>query len=467
MKKNRKFQKIIIHFVGIGGIGMSGIAELMLDLGYNIQGSDISLNENIQRLKKKGIKYFKGHNKKNIKNISAVVFSSAIKKNNPELKECKRLAIPLISRADMLSELMKAKKSIAIAGSHGKTTTTSLVGSILDYANFDPTIVNGGIINSYSKNNRFGQGEWMVVEADESDGTFLRLPHEINIITNLDVEHLDFYKNKDNLIKAFKNFINNLPFYGYSILCIDNNNLKTLSKKIKTRNIITYSRNQKNSDIKITSIKKSKQNTEFLLFIKKNIISGINGYYKFKTNLLGEHNILNATGAIVASLLVKVPIQKIQQSLINFEGVKRRFSYLGNIQKALIYDDYAHHPSEIKASYEIAKQLAEKKIIIIFQPHRYSRTKYLFKDFINILQKIDYLYIMDIYPAGEKPIKGINSINLVKKIKNKNKNTFYLSKTDNLQHKLTPYFKNKNIIIFMGAGSITLYAENLINNNNA
>jgi len=465
MKKNSKFSKLIIHFVGIGGIGMSGIAELMLDLGYNIQGSDIAINENIQRLKKKGVKFFKGHNKKNIKNITAVVFSSAIKKNNPELIECKRLAIPLISRADMLSELMKTKKSIAIAGSHGKTTTTSLIGSILDYANFDPTIVNGGIINSYSKNNRFGHGKWMVVEADESDGTFLRLPHEINIITNLDLEHLDFYKNKENLIKAFENFINNLPFYGYSILCTDNNNLKKLSKKIKTRNIITYSKNQKNSDIKITSIKKNKKNTVFVLFINKNIIEGINGYYKFKTNLLGEHNILNATGAIIVSLLVKVSIQKIQQSLLNFEGVKRRFSYLGKIQNALIFDDYAHHPSEIKASYEIAKHLAEKNIIIVFQPHRYSRTQYLFDDFINILQKIDYLYIMDIYAAGEKPIKGINSKNLVKKIKNKN--AFYLSKTDNLQHELKPFFKNKNIIIFMGAGSITNYAENLINSNNA
>jgi len=467
MKKNKKFSKIVIHFVGIGGIGMSGVAELMLDLGYNIQGSDINLNENIQRLKRKGIKFFKGHNKKNIKKITAVVFSSAIKKNNPELIECRRLAIPLVSRADMLSELMKTKKSIAVAGSHGKTTTTSLVGSILDYANFDPTIVNGGIINSYSNNNRLGKGEWMVVEADESDGTFLRLPHQINIITNLDIEHIDYYKNKDNLIKAFKNFITNLPFYGYSILCSDNKDLKRLSKEIKTRNIITYSKNQKASDIKITSIKKNKKNTEFLLFINKNIINGINGYYKFKTNLLGEHNILNATGAIIASLLSKVPIQKIQQSLMNFEGVKRRFSYLGKIQQASIYDDYAHHPSEIKASYEIAQHLAENKIIIIFQPHRYSRTKYLFNEFIKILQKVNYLYIMDIYPAGEKPIKGINSKNLVKKIKNKNKNTFYLNANDSLQNILTPYFKDKNIIIFMGAGSVTHYAENLIKNNNA
>ena len=225
MNDNNISKKIKIHFVGIGGIGMSGIAELMHDLGYAIQGSDISMSANIKRLQKRGIKFFKGHNKKNINNMSAVVFSSAIKKNNPELLECEKLSIPLISRADMLAELMKFKKSIAVAGSHGKTTTTSLVGAMFDKAEFDPTIVNGGVINSYSKNNRFGKGEWMIVEADESDGSFLRLPHQINIVTNIDLEHLDYYKTKQNIILAFKNFINNLPFYGYSIVCIDNLNL--------------------------------------------------------------------------------------------------------------------------------------------------------------------------------------------------------------------------------------------------
>ena len=230
MKIKNKLNKIRIHFVGIGGIGMSGIAELMIDLGYKIQGSDIAVNSNTERLQKRGIKFFKSHSKNNIKNISAVVFSSAIKKDNPELLECQKQSIPLISRADMLGELMKFKKSIAVAGSHGKTTTTSLVGAMFDYASYDPTIVNGGIINSYSKNNRFGKGDWMIVEADESDGSFLRLPHQINIITNIDMEHIDFYKTKNNLITAFKDFINNLPFYGYSIICIDNKNLNKFSK---------------------------------------------------------------------------------------------------------------------------------------------------------------------------------------------------------------------------------------------
>jgi UDP-N-acetylmuramate--alanine ligase len=463
MKIKNEFNKIVIHFVGIGGIGMSGIAELMLDLGYVIQGSDISINSNITRLKDRGIKFFKGHHRSNIRKISAAVFSSAIKKDNPELLECERLSVPLVSRADMLAELMKFKKSIAIAGSHGKTTTTSLVGSIFDNAKFDPTIVNGGIINSYSKNNRFGKGDWMIVEADESDGSFLRLPHQINIITNLDLEHLDYYKSKNNLIKAFTNFINNLPFYGYSILCTDDNNLKNISKKIKTRKIITYSKNQKNSDVKIISIKKNKLSTEFSLYFKKNVISNIYGKLNFKITLLGDHNILNATAAIISSLIANVPIKNIQHSLKTFQGVKRRFSFLGKINQASIYDDYAHHPSEIKASYEIAKQISENKIVVIFQPHRYSRTKYLLNDFIKVLKKIDILYILDIYPAGEKPIKNINSINLVKKISKENKNTFYLSKKDKLKSTLKFFFKEKNTIIFMGAGSITYLAQNLFN----
>ena len=308
-------------------------------------------------------------------------------------------------------------------------------------------------------------GKWMIVEADESDGSFLRLPHEINIITNLDLEHLDYYKNKDNLIEAFKQFINNLPFYGYSILCIDNNELNKISKQIKTRKIITYSYKNKNSDVIIKSIKNNKTNTEFKIFIKKNVILNIEGYFYFKSNLLGNHNVLNATAAIISSLLVRAPIKKIQKALSKFEGVKRRFTYLGSVDKALIYDDYAHHPSEIEASYQIAKQIAGKKIIIIFQPHRYTRTKYLYNDFIKILRKIDILYIQDIYPAGEKSIKNINSKNIVKKLQTKKKRVYYLSKKDDIRLVLHSYFREKNIIIFMGAGSITYDAHKLIKDN--
>ena len=454
-------KKIKIHFVGIGGIGMSGIAELMLDLGYQIQGSDININSNIERLKKRGIKFFKGHNKNNIKKMSAVVFSSAIKKNNSELMECEKLSIPLISRADMLAELMKFKKSIAVAGSHGKTTTTSLVGSIFDNAKLDPTIVNGGIINSYSKNNRLGKGEWMIVEADESDGSFLRLPHQINIITNIDLEHLDYYGTEKNLINSFKDFINNLPFYGYSIACIDDKNVKKIAKQIKTRKIITYSQKEK-SDVKIKITSKSSINTTFSLYFNEGVIPNIEGIYYFKTKLLGDHNILNATSAIIVSLIANISIKKINSSLMSFQGVKRRFTLLGKINKASIYDDYAHHPTEIKASYDIAKQISSKKIIIVFQPHRYSRTKILFDDFIKILKKIDILFILDIYAAGENPIKGVTSKNLVNKLNLTSKNVFYLGKNSNLHSNLKCYFEEENTIIFMGAGSITNFAYNLI-----
>ena len=460
MKIVSEFSKFKIHFIGIGGIGMSGIAEVMLDLGYRVQGSDINLNLNIKRLKKRGIKFFKGHNKTNIKNVSAIVFSSAIPKDNEEILESERLSIPLISRADMLAELMKSKKSIAVAGSHGKTTTTSLVGSMFDNANFDPTIVNGGIINSYSKNNRVGKGDWMIVEADESDGSFLRLPHQINIITNIDLEHLDYYKSKKNLITAFVNFINNLPFYGYSIMCIDNLNLKKLSKNINNRNIISYSKNL-DSDVKILTIIRSQNNTKFSLYFKKGCIKNISGKFNFTTTLLGDHNVLNSTAAIIAALIANVPIKNIQDSLSSFQGVKRRFSFLGKIDKASIYDDYAHHPSEIKASYEIAKQISKKNIIIIFQPHRFTRTNILLNDFIKILKKIKILYVLDIYSAGEKPIKDINSKNLVNKLKNNNKNVYYLKSEKNLDLILKPYFEDDNAIVFMGAGSITHMAQNL------
>ncbi|MDC0037221.1 UDP-N-acetylmuramate--L-alanine ligase [Alphaproteobacteria bacterium] len=456
-----KLNKIKIHFVGIGGIGMSGIAELMFDLGYMVQGSDISISANIKRLKKRGIKIYNSHHPNNIRNMSAIVFSTAIKKNNPELLESKRLYIPLISRADMLAELMKLKKSIAIAGSHGKTTTTSLVGSIFDNANYDPTIVNGGIINSYSKNNRYGRSNWMIVEADESDGSFLKLPHEINIITNIDIEHLDYYKSKQNLLLAFEKFVTNLPFYGYSIICTENINSREVYRKINTRRMISYSKSQ-NSDVKIIKITKDKKGNNFSLYFKKGVIKGIKGKYYFKTNLMGDHNIFNSTAAIIAALLAEIPIKKIKNSLKDFQGVKRRFSFIGKINKASIYDDYAHHPSEIKASYDIAKQISDKKIVIVFQPHRYTRTKILQNEFVKILTKVDILYILDIYSAGEKSIPNINSKNLVKKIKIKNKNTFYIKNPNNLRFLLTKYFNDKNIIVFMGAGSITNLANELI-----
>ncbi len=456
MKNNIK-----IHFIGISGIGMSGIAELMKDKGYSIQGSDLNLNDNSLRLKKKGVKFFLGHNKKNINDIDAVVYSSAIKKNNPEIKQALLKKIPLLSRADMLAELMKNKKSIAVAGSHGKTTTTSLVGNIFNQAKLDPTIVNGGIINSLSKNNRHGNGDWMIVEADESDGSFLKLPHEISIITNLDEEHLDYYSSKDNLIKSFERFINMLPFYGTSIVCVDDKNLKLLVKKIKTRKIITYSLKNKNADVLVTHIKKTKSNTSFRLKVKNQKVLNLTNY-RFTIKTIGDHNLLNATASIITSKLVGIANSDINIALKNYIGVRRRFTFLGRKDKALIYDDYAHHPTEILATLKAARTL-KNNIIVIFQPHRYSRTKYLMKDFINVLSKIHFLILIDTYGAGEKIIKGATSKDLYLKISKSNKKTLYLKNINNISEILSKFIIKKNTIIFMGAGSISNIANNYYN----
>ena len=452
--------KIKIHFIGISGIGMSGIAELMQDKGYYIQGSDISLNENTKRLKKKGIKFFLGHDKNNVNSADVIVYSSAIKKNNPEVKAAIKNKIPLLSRADMLGDLMKNKKSIAIAGSHGKTTTTSFVGNILSQANLDPTIVNGGIINSLSKNNRFGKGDWMVVEADESDGSFLKLPHQISIVTNLDIEHLDFYKSKANLINSFENFITRLPFYGVSIVCLDDKNLRHLIKKIKTRNIITYSTKDKKADVFVYDIVCSNISSSFKLSINNKIIKQTKK--RFTLNAVGNHNILNATASIIASKIVGVDNISINKALKNYIGVKRRFTFLNKKNKALIYDDYAHHPTEILATLDTAKYL-QNNIVVIFQPHRYSRTKILMKDFINTLSKINKLIILKTYAAGEKKIKGATSEDIFERLKKINKNVLYLNNTNNLNKFLLEHTYKDNTIIFMGAGSITNIAKKFAN----
>ena len=454
--------KIKIHFIGISGIGMSGIAELMLDKGYLIQGSDLSINDNTKRLKKKGVKFFLCHNKKNVENVDVVVFSSAIKKNNPEIKAAYIKKIPVLSRADMLAELMKNKKSIAIAGSHGKTTTTSLVGNIFSQARLDPTIVNGGIINSFSNNNRYGKGDWMIVEADESDGTFLKLPHQISIITNLDIEHLDFYKSKKNLMNSFEVFINMLPFYGTAIMCYDDKNLKLLINKIKTRNIITYSSKNKKADVLIFDIFQKQMKTSFKLRIKNSKINHSSNY-NFTINAIGNHNILNATASIVVAKLIGVNNSFINKALIKYIGVKRRFSLIGKKNKAFIYDDYAHHPTEIAATISAAKSL-NKQVIVVFQPHRYSRTNFLLNEFVKILSKINFLILLETYSAGEKKIKGATSKDIFLKILKKNKNIIYLKSITDLDKLLEEYTMKENNIIFMGAGSITNIAKEYINN---
>ena len=454
-----KNQKIRVHFIGIGGIGMSGIAELMKKIGYTISGSDINENENVKRLKQIGIIVNIGHHKKNISKVNAVVYSSAVKQNNPEIKEAKKNKIPIVSRADMLAELMKNKKCIAVAGSHGKTTTTSLVGNILETGKLDPTIINGGIINSISKNNKFGKGEWMVVEADESDGSFLKLPHQISIITNLDIEHLDYYNSSKNLISAFKNFLTNLPFYGVSIINEDDKNLKKIILGNDTRKIISYSNKNKNADVFIKKVIFNKQYSKFE--VKFNTpINNFSGLHSYMVKAIGLHNVYNSTASIIASLLVGVKNKYIKSALINYIGVKRRFTYLGKVNLSDIYDDYAHHPTEILATLKGAKQI-NKNIIVVFQPHRYSRTKTLFNEFLQVLSKINRLYLLDTYSAGEKKIRGFETKNIYNHLIKSKKNIFYIKEKD-INKNIHKETNKKNIIIFMGAGSITKIASNFL-----
>ncbi len=452
-------KKIKIYFIGIGGIGMSGIAELMHEIGYIVFGSDKFESDNVKRLKKIGINVKIGHDKKNLTKVNAVVFSSAISQKNPEILEAKKKHIPIVSRADMLSELMKNKKCIAVAGSHGKTTTTSIVGNILESAKLDPTIVNGGIINSLSKNNKFGKGQWMVVEADESDGSFLKLPHEISIVTNLDIEHLDYYKTPKKLYSSFEKFIMNLPFYGTSIVNEDDKNLKKIIQKNDTRRIITFSIKNKKSNVFVNKIYFDNQYSYFTLNFNFSD-NKLSKSYSYKLKATGLHNIYNGTASIIAGHLVGVKNSFINNALKNYIGVKRRFTHLGKINLADIYDDYAHHPTEIAATLLGAKQI-HKNIIVVFQPHRYSRTKVLFNEFIKTLSKINKLYLLDTYSAGEKVLKGYETKNIYMKLKQKNKKVEYISNA-NLSTIIYNETKKNNIIIFMGAGSISKIAHNFI-----
>jgi len=449
-----------VHFVGIGGIGMSGIAELLLNLGFDISGSDINKSSIIEKLIRLGADIHLGHSAINLTDADVLVYSSAVQKDNPEIQAAYKQNIPVIRRAEMLGELIAVKEtSVGVGGTHGKTTNTSMIGTVLSEGHLDPTLVVGGLVKTIDSNAKLGAGNIIVVEADEFDRSFLALRPTISIITNIELEHIDCYDDLEDLQQAFIQFANAAPFYGVVIACADSPALLEIIPEIK-RPVITYGLSV-DAEIRATNICYNESQTVYTLWENQHENGTI------KLNVPGEHNVVNSLAAIALGIELGLKIDTIAAGLEVYSGVRRRFEIKGISNDIMVVDDYAHHPSEIKASYEIAKHLAEKKIIVIFQPHRYSRTKYLLNDFINILQKIDYLYIMDIYPAGEKPIKGVNSKNLVNKIKNKNKNTFYLSNRDNLQHKLKPYFKKNNIIIFMGAGSITYYAENLIKNNNA
>ena len=445
----------VIHFVGIGGIGMSGLAQIMNNMGFNIQGSDLNRNKNIERLVKLGIKVFIGHNQKNLKKATMLVISSAVKKNNSELKKAKKKKLPIFKRGEMLANVVALKKNIVVAGSHGKTTTTSLVANILVEAGLDPTVINGGIINSLKNTAQLGKGEWAVIESDESDGSFLKLPITYSIVTNLDKEHLDFYKSFERLKKSFSKFIEQTPSFGKSIICIDNKNLKSLLSKCKTSNLLTYGFD-KNSDYQITNVRKKLNCSVFDLKIRS-VSSKIFKITNIKVNLIGDHNISNAAASIIIGLNLGIKISKIKKALNKFLGIQRRFTKIFSIGKREFYDDYAHHPTEIKAVISSIRQIYEdRKIICVFQPHRYSRIKILKNEFVSAFKHVDAVILCPVYSAGEKIKYQFNQDNFSKQIYIKSKVQVINIET---QKDLNNYFKknliSNEIVVCMGAGSIS------------
>ena len=451
----------IIHFIGIGGIGMSGIAEILFQSGYHVQGSDLKQSNNTNRLEKLGIKVFIGQKKSNIIDAKIIVVSTAISEKNEEFIAAKKMFLPIVHRSEMLGELMRLKQSIAIAGTHGKTTTTSLIAKMIEDNGMDPTIINGGIISSLHSNARLGNGEWMVVEADESDGSFSKLNPTAAIITNIDLEHLDYHKNEDNLENAFYNFVSSIPFYGFVCLCIDNPRTQRLISKLENKKVITYGMSA-NADIRATNIYYKNNKMNFSLNIKNNKEFKEN-VYKIEFSMIGMHNIQNALATIATGIELKIPLTKIKNTLKNFTGVERRFQKVGNFKNTTIIDDYGHHPVEINSALSAARFLApESKIIAIFQPHRYSRLKDLFDDFCSCFNKADHVFLLDVYAAGEKSIKKFESINLEKGLADYgHKNVLYIQNQNLLAKNLLKLIQPNDLIICLGAGSITKIANNL------
>ena len=451
----------VIHFVGIGGIGMSGLSLIMKGKGFKVQGSDISLNKNIERLKKEKIKIFIGHKKQNLNNATIIVISSAIKKNNPELIEAKRKGLPIIKRGKMLAHIVSLMKNIVVVGSHGKTTTTSLVTSIFQKTKLDPTIINGGVINSLKNSAKLGRSDWSILEADESDGSFVHIPPTYSIITNIDREHMDFYKSMDDLKNYFIEFIEKVPSFGKSFICLDDKINYELIKKLKNKNFYTYGTNSK-SNFLIKNINQKRELTEFDLYIsvpnkKKQKIKNI------KIPLLGIHNVRNSVAAVAVALTIGISTLNIKKGLLNFKGVQRRFNKIFTYNNIDFYDDYAHHPTEIKEVLEgVKKVYGGYDKVCIFQPHRISRLKDLRKDFSFSFKNADTVVLCPIYSAGEKIKLGFNYIKFAKEIiKNSKVKLFMVDDNFQLAKFIKKNMHGKKIVIGMGAGTISNWMRTL------
>ena len=451
----------IIHFVGIGGIGMSGLSLIMKGMGFNVQGSDISSNKNIDRLKKHKIKITIKHLKKNIDKATILVISSAIKKNNPELIEAKRKDLPVYRRGEMLAHIVSLTKNIVVTGSHGKTTTTSLLASIFSKTKLDPTIINGGVLNSLKNSAKLGKSDWCILEADESDGSFIHIPPTYSIVTNIDREHMDFYKSMNDLRNLFVKFINKVPSFGKSFICIDDKNNLALLKELKIKNYYTYGTNPK-SQFYIKNIKQYKEHSEYDLFIKlpgkKNILID-----KIKIPLLGTHNIRNSTAAAAVASTIGISKLVIKKGLKEFKGVQRRFNKIFTYRETNFYDDYAHHPTEIREVLNGVRAAFKKdEIICVFQPHRISRLKDLKKEFSQSFKKADIVILCPVYTAGEKMRLGFNYNFFAKEIiKNSKVQLFLVNDIYELAKFVKSSIYGKKIVIGMGAGTISTWMRQL------
>jgi len=450
-----------LHFIGIGGIGMSGIAEVLCGLGYTVQGSDASDGYNIDRLRKQGIKVFIGHAGENVHGAAIVVVSSAIKPDNEELVAARAAKLPIVRRAEMLAELMRLKMAVAIGGTHGKTTTTSMVGAMLEEGNFDPTVINGGIVNKYGTNTRMGQGEWMVVEADESDGTFTKLPATVAVVTNIDPEHLDHYGDYDAIKSAFRQFIENIPFYGFAVLCTDHPAVQAMIPELSDRIVITYGFNPQ-ADVQATNICHENGGSTFDVTFAAHVGGDELTLRDVYLPMLGQHNVQNSLAALAIARRMKIPAASMKNALANFSGVKRRFTKAGEANGITVIDDYGHHPVEIQAVLKAARQAVagtDGRVIAVVQPHRYTRLSSLFNEFCTCFNEADQVIVADVYAAGETPIDGATKEALAEGLKAcGHKQVDTLSSPSALATMIAASAQKGDYVICLGAGDITKWA---------
>ncbi|WP_394892912.1 UDP-N-acetylmuramate--L-alanine ligase [Mesorhizobium sp. AaZ16] len=448
----------LVHFIGIGGIGMSGIAEVLHNLGYRVQGSDQAEGANVQRLRDKGIECFVGHRAENLGDAEVVVVSTAIKKSNPELMAAREKLLPIVRRAEMLAELMRFRQAVAIGGTHGKTTTTSMVATLLDAGGLDPTVVNGGIINAYGTNARMGEGEWMVVEADESDGTFLKLPADIAVVTNIDPEHLDHYGTFDKVREAFRQFVENVPFYGFGVMCTDHPEVQALVSRIEDRRVITYGENAQ-ADVRFARHRMDGAVSEFDVIIRNRKTGAEETIGDLRLPMPGRHNVSNATAAIAVAHELGLSAEAIKRGLSSFGGVKRRFTRTGSWNGVQIFDDYGHHPVEIKAVLRAARDATGGRVIAIAQPHRFTRLHDLFDDFSACFNDADTVMVAPVYAAGEDAIDGVTSDALVGRIRaGGHRDARYIEGAAAIAPIVRDIARPGDFVIFLGAGNITQWA---------